>query len=113
MATALLAALAYSSLISLRVFQKSGSRRSSTFTYSIVLLGIQGTRTLGAILLASVRSLSDQPHLLPLDPVPAAAGLPLRPLPLPEHHPGPQSPQPDQPLHRGRHGGRRLAGGRL
>ena len=51
--TALLAALAYSSLISLRVFQKSGSRRSSTFTYSIVMLGLQGTRTLGAILLAA------------------------------------------------------------
>jgi len=47
----LASALAYSSLISLRVFQKSGSRRSSTFTYSIVMLGIQGTRTLGAILL--------------------------------------------------------------
>ena len=53
LATALLAALAYSSLISLRVFQKSGSRRSSTFTYSIVMLGVQGTRTLGAILLAA------------------------------------------------------------
>jgi len=49
----LASALAYSSLISLRVFQKSGSRRSSTFTYSIVLLGVQGTRTLGAILLAA------------------------------------------------------------
>merc|ERR1719445_73503 len=49
----LASALAYSSLISLRVFQKSGSRRSSTFTYSIVMLGIQGTRTLGAILLAA------------------------------------------------------------
>jgi len=49
----LVSALAYSSLISLRVFQKSGSRRSSTFTYSIVMLGIQGTRTLGAILLAA------------------------------------------------------------
>ena len=46
-------AAAYAALISLRVFQKAGSRRSSTFTYSIVLLGIQGTRTLGAILLAS------------------------------------------------------------
>jgi len=46
-------AVAYSSLISLRVFQKSGSRRSSTFTYSIVLLGVQGTRTLGGILLAA------------------------------------------------------------
>ena len=53
LATALLAALAYSSLISLRVFQKSGSRRSSTFTYSIVMLGVQGPRTLGAILLAA------------------------------------------------------------
>ena len=49
----LCSALAYSCLISLRVFQKSGSRRSSTFTYSIVMLGIQGTRTLGAILLAA------------------------------------------------------------
>ena len=46
-------AAAYAALISLRVFQKAGSRRSSTFTYSIVLLGIQGTRTLGAIMLAS------------------------------------------------------------
>ena len=49
----LTSAAAYAALISLRVFQKAGSRRSSTFTYSIVLLGIQGTRTLGAILLAS------------------------------------------------------------
>jgi len=47
----LVSAVAYSSLISMRVFQKSGARRSSTFTYSIVMLGIQGTRTLGAILL--------------------------------------------------------------
>ena len=46
-------AAAYAALISLRVFQKAGSRRSSTFTYSIVMLGIQGTRTLGAILLAA------------------------------------------------------------
>ena len=46
-------AAAYSALISLRVFQKAVSRRSSTFTYSIVMLGIQGTRTLGAILLAA------------------------------------------------------------
>ena len=51
--TSLSSAAAYAALISLRVFQKAGSRRSSTFTYSIVLLGIQGTRTLGAILLAS------------------------------------------------------------
>ena len=49
----LLSAVAYSCLISLRVFQKGGSRRSSTFTYSIVMLGVQGTRTLGAILLAA------------------------------------------------------------
>ena len=49
----LTSAAAYAALISLRVFQKAGSRRSSTFTYSIVLLGIQGTRTLGALLLAS------------------------------------------------------------
>ena len=47
----LVSAVAYASLISMRVFQKSGARRSSTFTYSIVMLGIQGTRTLGAILL--------------------------------------------------------------
>ena len=49
----LVSAVAYASLISMRVFQKSGARRSSTFTYSIVMLGIQGTRTLGAILLNS------------------------------------------------------------
>ena len=49
--SSLVSAIAYSSLISMRVFQKSRARRSSTFTYSIVMLGIQGTRTLGAILL--------------------------------------------------------------
>ena len=55
----LLSAVAYSCLISLRVFQKGGSRRSSTFTYSIVMLGVQGTRTLGAILLAAQVQVDD------------------------------------------------------
>ena len=104
----LVSAVAYSSLISMRVFQKSGARRSSTFTYSVVMLGIQGTRTLGAILLNtdvevininenkfsaisfSVRNVSDGPDVFPPDPVRAPAGVPLRALPLPPDHPKPQ-----------------------
>jgi len=47
-------AIPYSALISFRCMQsKSGARRSSTFSYCIVLLGVQGTRMLGGILLAS------------------------------------------------------------
>jgi len=54
MVFSLLSAIAYAALISLRCLQqKSGSRRSSTFTYCVVMLGIQGTRTLGGILLAN------------------------------------------------------------
>jgi len=48
----LLSAIPYAALISLRLLlQKSGARRSSTYSYCIVMLGIQGTRTLGGILL--------------------------------------------------------------
>jgi len=54
MVFSMLTAAAYAALISLRVLQqKSGSRRSSTFTYCIVMLGVQGSRALGGILLAN------------------------------------------------------------
>jgi len=50
----LMLAIPYAGLISVRCLQpKAGSRRSSTFTYCIVMLGVQGTRALGGILLAS------------------------------------------------------------
>eukprot|EP00092_Neocalanus_flemingeri_P005483 GFUD01005913.1.p1 GENE.GFUD01005913.1~~GFUD01005913.1.p1 ORF type:complete len:357 (-),score=50.50 GFUD01005913.1:57-1127(-) len=51
----LLSAIPYASLISIRFLQPKSStgRRSSTFTYCIVMLGVQGTRALGGILLAS------------------------------------------------------------
>jgi len=52
--TSLMFAIPYAGLISVRCLQpKSGSRRSSTFTYCIVMLGIQGTRAFSGILLAS------------------------------------------------------------
>lgn len=49
----LLSAISYASLISLRCLQQKGSQRSSTFTFCTVMLGVQGTRTFGAILLAN------------------------------------------------------------
>ena len=60
-----------------------------------------------------VRDVPDQPDLLPGDPVPAPAGVPVRAVSLPAHHAGPQSPLPVHQLHGGHDGGRRLAGGRL
>lgn len=50
----LMFAIPYAGLISVRCLQpKAGSRRSSTFTYCIVMLGVQGTRVFSGILLAS------------------------------------------------------------
>ena len=60
-----------------------------------------------------VRDVPDQPDLLPGDPVPAPAGVPVRAVSLPAHHAGPQSPLTVHQLHGGHDGGRRLAGGRL
>lgn len=49
----LMSAIPYAALTSLRCLQpKAGSRRSSTLTYCMVMLGVQGTRALGGMLLA-------------------------------------------------------------
>ena len=54
MVISLMFAIPYAGLISVRCLQpKAGSRRSSTFTYCIVMLGVQGTRAFSGILLAS------------------------------------------------------------